>query len=820
MKASLKWLRELAPGSLTDEQIIDGLTAVGLEVEGREKRTLGPGAAQIVAARVVSREPIEGSDHLSICKVDDGQGVHQVVCGAENYQAGDVVPMARVGAVLPDGKAITKAKLRGVESEGMLCSARELGLGDDHSGLLQLPKDSQIGQPVEELLGLPDLIIEVNVTPNRPDALSHVGIAREVTALSRGALRLPAGAPREEGTATSALARVDLEDAAGCPRYVARIVEHCRIGPSPLWVQERLAGCGIRPISNAVDATNLVLLEIGQPLHAFDLDKLAGARIVVRRAKQGELLVTLDGKERALHEDDLVICDAERPVALAGVMGGLTSEVTEGTTRILVESAVFAPASVRRTSKRHGLRSEASHRFERGVDERATELAADRCAKLIAELCSGTVRPGRIDRYPAPKPLARIWVRPARVSGILGTPVAAAEIDERLASLGLVPVGGDAERRQWEAPPWRGDLTREIDCVEEIARTRGYDTIPIDIPKAGVGETAARSVESSATAAARSALSARGYDEVLNYSFCAEKDLLALTPSSSGVAKTLPLRVANPLTVEQGAMRTSLLAGLLRNAHHNLARGSDDLRLYELGRAYLPRANELHPAGPLAWPVDEPRRLAMLALGRRTMRHWSLGKAADEPLDFFELKGALEDLLESVGAKAATFAPAEAAAAPWLHPAAACAVFLGGKLVGALGQLHPEVAAHFELPAATMAAELDWEPLVAAALPVRKLHGVPRFPAVGRDLAFVVDESVPAERMLAEIQAADDKGLLESVLLFDQYKGAPVPAGKKSLAYALRLRAEGRTLTDADADGLCAAIVQRVRSALGADQRA
>ena len=819
MKISLKWLRELVTTTLSDDRIAEGLTAVGLEVEGREQRSLGA-QADVVAARVNERKPIEGSDHLSVCQVDDGTTVHQVVCGAQNYAAGDVVPMARVGAVLPGGMKIGRAKLRGVESAGMLCSARELGLGDDHSGLLQLPKDAPLGTPVAELLGLPDLILEVNVTPNRPDALSHLGIAREVAALDEGGtLRPVAPKLREEGAAASTLARVDIEDAERCPRYIARIIEGVQIGPSPLHLQERLRSCGIRPISNVVDATNLALLELGHPLHAFDLDKLAGQRIVVRRAKAGEPMTTLDGKERKLDADDLVIADGEKPVALAGVMGGQTSEVSAGTTRILLESAMFTGAGIRRTARRHGLHTEASHRFERGTDDRNAELAVDRCAELIAQLAGGTVRPGRVDRWPAPRPTARIWVRPARVSAVLGTQVSVAEVDKRLSALGLSPVDGNSEKRLWEVPSWRPDLMAEIDAVEEIARTRGYDTIPNELHKAGIGETATKTLDQIATAAARATLAARGYDEVLNYSFLAERDLLALAPPASGVAAVRPIRVANPLTLEQGAMRTSLVAGLLRNVGHNRSRGTDDLRLYELGRAYLPEGNPAHPEGLLAWPAHEPRKLALVAVGRRALRHWSLGKAADAAVGFADLKGALEDILEALGLSVPSFSPASPAEAPWLHPAAAAIFQLAGKAAGAVGQIHPQVAAHFEVPADLIVAELDWEALAAAAVSVRKLQGVPRFPAVSRDLAFLVDDAVPAAQIADLIRAADNKALLESVVLFDQYKGAPVPAGKKSLAYALSLRARDRTLTDADADALCAVVVARVKEQAGAEQR-
>src|SRR5256885_4540777 len=375
MRISVNWLRELCPTDLDVEEIARRLTLAGFEVEAIEQRTLTAG---VVSARIVAAEKVAGSDHLSVTRVDDGTASHQVICGAQNFQVGDVVPLARPGSTLPGGTRIERAKLRGIESAGMLCSARELGLSEDHSGLLLLPRDTQPGIRLGELLGLPDVVLDINVTPNRPDALSHFGIARELSAVTGATARLPPSALDDPGeSAADAVARVDLEDPERCPRYVARVIEGVRIGASPLRLQERLRICGVRPISNVVDATNLVLLELGHPLHAFDLEKLRGSRIVVRRAGEGEPMTTLDGKERKLSADDLVIADAERPIALAGVMGGATSEVGDATTRVLLESAMFEPAGIRRTSRRHALHTEASHRFERGMDDRSADAAAN-----------------------------------------------------------------------------------------------------------------------------------------------------------------------------------------------------------------------------------------------------------------------------------------------------------------------------------------------------------------------------------------------------------------------------------------------------------
>jgi phenylalanyl-tRNA synthetase beta chain len=843
MKISLNWLKELCPTSLSATEVAARLTAAGLEIEGREERGLpvqtpAPGApAGVVAAKVLVRAPIAGSDHLSLCDVDDGTQVWKVVCGADNYAAGDVVPLARIGAVLPGGMVIKQAKLRGNESSGMLCSARELGLSDDHAGLLHLSKDAKLGASVESLLGLPDTVFEVNVTPNRPDALSHLGVARELAALLGTALHTPApalGAEKIDAAApVHAKAKVEIQDTARCTRYLARVIEGVKIGPSPLELQERLRACGVRAISNVVDATNLALLELGHPLHAFDLDKLRGERIVVRRAAEGEVMKTLDGQERACTSDDLLICDGERPVALAGVMGGLTSEVSDGTVRVLLESAWFEPSGIRRTSKRLGLKTEASIRFEKGADEQGARLALDRCAELIAQLAGGQVVPGVIDVFPAPRPLAQVTVRPARVSSVLGAEITAAECEQRLSSLGLVQSGGTAEARQWTVPSWRRDLTREIDCIEEVARQRGLDSIPVVQHAAAVGETQVRSAESIATSAIRAQLSGRGFHEALNYSFVAEADLLALAAGNTlsdgakAAALARPIRVANPLASDQGAMRTSTLPGLLRNLQRNLAHGAPAVQLYELGRVYLPWPDPRHPSGKLAWPVAEPTALGMVSFGSAQARFWGdpveKAAAASEGRAFFELKGSIEELCATLGLSKVTFRPATQVEAPFLHPAAAAALLLGdgdaGVVAGVFGQLHPLVAHHFDVPAAAVVAELWAAELTSRARPAAQSHGIPRFPAVSRDLAFLVDAGLAADGLLAEIRGADAKGLLEAVELFDLYRGAQIPSGKKSLAFGLRLRAADRTLTDAEADALVAAVVARLK-AVGAEMRA
>jgi phenylalanyl-tRNA synthetase beta chain len=540
MRISLKWLSEYVdlsglPGWTQAHVPLEGaeelarrLTAVGLEVEAIERT--GANLDGVVAARIVSSEKHPDAEKLSITRIDRGEGeLLQVVCGAKNVQVGDLVPLATVGTTLPGGARIEKASLRGVESSGMLCSARELGLAEEASGLLVLPRDVKPGTPIARALGIDDVLLEVNVTPNRPDALSHVGIAREVAALLGRNVKLPAPGLVEAGAPAAGAVKVRIEAPEKCARYAARVIEGVRIGPSPLWLARRLEASGVRSLSNVVDATNYVLLELGHPLHAFDLDKVAGHEIVVRTARPGERLTTLDGKERALEPDDLLIADRDRGSALAGVMGGGDSEISAGTTRVLLESAWFEPATVRRTSRRQGLKSEASYRFERGADPGMVIPAVDRCAALIAALSGGAVRPGVVDVHPRPARAPEVRLRWRRPAEILGMEVPGAEVRRILIGLGFEERARDAEGAMFAVPSWRVDVSIEEDLIEEIVRTRGYDAIPETLPPNAV-ETPAESAEAQALARIRAALEAGGFSEAVNFSFVAARELEPFEP--------------------------------------------------------------------------------------------------------------------------------------------------------------------------------------------------------------------------------------------------------------------------------------------------
>jgi phenylalanyl-tRNA synthetase beta chain len=806
MLISLKWLAEyvdLPPA----EELARRLTAVGLEVEAVER--VGAELEGVVAARIVAAEKHPSADRLSLTRVDAGTGEPlQVICGASNWKVGDVVPLATVGARLPGGLEIQRAKLRGVDSFGMLCSSKELGLSADATGLLILPGRTKPGTPVARALELEDVIFDVNVTPNRPDALSHIGIAREVAALAGRRLRHREHRPKEGGGSARDAVRVRIEAPERCPRYAARVIEGVRIGPAPPWLARRIASCGVRSISNVVDATNFALLELGHPLHAFDLDRVAGSEIVVRTARPGETLTTLDGEARRLDPDDLVIADRERASALAGIMGGGDSEISAGTTRVLLESAWFAPAGIRRTARRHGLHTEASHRFERGADPGMVIAALDRCAALIAELGGGTVRRGAVDAHPRPirpaaVPLA--WSRPGEV---LGIPVPRQRARRILENLGFELRRSTARGAIFRAPSWRADVALEEDLIEEIARTVGYDAIPETLPAASSG-TAALAAEAQVADGARRALEAAGFSEAVNFSFVAPRDLALLPPGSGAGPAAIALK--NPISADLAVMRTSLVPSLLRNVGQNLRQRVEEVRLYELASSYHPP-----PAGYTGdLPAREEMRLAAVAFGRRSPRGWA---APTEPFDLFDLKSVAEGVIAALGISGVEWAPGGES---WLHPRSSFSLEVrasdeGREVLLTGGEIHPLAARAFDLPRGVFAFEASFAGLCRRARLVPAYRPLPRFPAVLRDLAVVVDEAVPAERVLAVVRA---EPLVEHVDLFDVYRGAPLAAGKKNLAMSIRYRAEGRTLTDLEADAAHGRIVARL-AAGGAELRA
>ncbi|MBI3073976.1 MAG: phenylalanine--tRNA ligase subunit beta [Deltaproteobacteria bacterium] len=787
MKVSFNWLKEFIELPESPDEIAERLTMAGLEAES-VTRVAAPFQGVVVAdVREVTRHP--NAEKLVVCRVFDGQGELQVVCGAPNVRAGAQVPFVRVGGFIGD-KEIRAAELRGVASHGMICSERELGLSDEHGGILILDGGTAPGSDVAPMLGFGDSILEMGLTPNRPDCLSHVGIARELGAILDREFVVTPAVLREFGAAVETLTNVEIVDVARCPRYAARVIADVVIAPSPLAMRLRLMRLGVRAINNVVDATNFVLLERGHPLHAFDLDKLAGRRIVVRTARSGETIRTLDGASRALEADDLVIADSERAQAIAGIMGGGDSEVDRATKRILLESAYFDPRAVRKTARRLGMHTEASHRFERGADPGVVVSALDRVSGLIESLAKGTTAHGVIDRYPKAIHRPPIHLRPVRVAFVLGAAPQPDFVTRSLRRLGAEDLGDN----RWEPPTYRPDLTREIDLIEEVARLWGYDNIPETLPASRPHGGACS--DESAVDQLRARLVALGFIEAVNFSFTSPT---TLDPFDGGRPR---VRLVNPLGRDYSELRTTLFPGLLQNVAFNQAASENDLRLFELGRVFTPAAGLPMPR--------ERTRLALVMTGRRAPDAWEKNAA---PLDLQDLRGVAESLLSLLGATDVVVRPSALAT---FHPRASFEFDGGAGWLLRGGELHPEIAALSGLRSKVFLLEMELSRLPARARP--KYSAIPRFPGVTRDVALVVDEAVPAGRAVG-IARAEGGGLVEAISLFDVYRGEPISTGKKSLAYQIRYRAIDRTLTDEEVNALHARIVKKLQMECGADIR-
>ncbi len=812
MRISLEWLAEYVDLDLADqtlpERLAGGLLMSGIEAEVINRP--GEWMERLIVAEVLSAEKHSNADKLKICRVHDGTEERGIVCGAPNVAAGQKVVLAPPGAVLPGGMEIKVARIRGEESQGMLCSERELGIGHDHSGIIVLDPDSERGEPAAPVLGLDDVVFEISVTPNRGDCLSVLGVAREVAALIENPLKLPVPDLKEEaGETADSLCGVKILDPDKCPRYVARVIRGVRIGPSPGWMQRRLRAAGIRPINNIVDITNYVMLSLGQPLHGFDLDKLAERRIVVRRWRREDgPFTTLDGQERKLEEDDLMICDAERPVAIGGVMGGSNSEISDATGDILLESAYFSPSTIRSTRRRLNISTEASFRFERGVDPSGALRAADWAAQLIRQYGGGRIAEGAVDVHPAPAAPIRLSLRPERVSKILGAEIGTSEIRRALESIGMSVLDSEDGRLEVEVPVFRHDIDREIDLIEEIARRWGYEKFPSSLPATAsppVPQPLPRRLEKEV----REAMISAGFFEVLNYSFVGRSGLERLGHAGEDM---VPLQ--NPLSAEMDVMRTTLLAGLIENAAMNLNRGAGDLRLFEIGRTFHRNPGEKLPI--------EVRRIAALMSDASPDVLWPGGRApgGEEvlPARLFDLKGALERMGRQIRLPGFGFVPLEGETSPF-DPNEAARVMIGDLWLGTIGGLKKAVLEAWGVKQSLFAFELDIEALGRAGSLPQRLQAVPRFPATLRDLAIVVKKEVTnatVEELLRRIGGE----WLESVVLFDIYRDAAfIGSREKSLAYSLVFRCLDRTLNDEEVDRVFWEIVRSLESQLGARLR-
>ncbi|MDD5642382.1 MAG: phenylalanine--tRNA ligase subunit beta, partial [Syntrophales bacterium] len=781
--------------TVTPAELADRLTLAGLEVEALEE--VAPDFSGVVVGRVTRVEPHPQADRLQLAEVEDGHATHRVVCGAPNLTAGRLYPFAPLGAVVSGGHKIKAAKLRGVASEGMLLAEDELGLSADHVGLMDIPQDLPLGQDFAVALNLADVVLEVAVTPNRPDCLSVLGLAREVAALLDQPLRHPEVIVAEVAEPAHPLAKVTILDTVGCPRYAARLLLDLTVGPSPFWLRRRLQLAGLRAINNLVDVTNYVLLEFGQPLHAFDFQKLRGGEIVVRRPQTGEShFVTLDDQERPLTPETLLICDRDQAVALAGVMGGLESEVTEATTQVLIESAYFDPSTIRRTSKRLGLSTEASYRFERGVDPEGTIHALERAAQLMAQVGSGRVLAGRLDVHPTPLYRPRLTLRASRANAVLGTAINQEEMHRLLRRLHLPAVKRDTDTLEVQVPPFRGDLEREIDLIEEVARLAGFEQIPVTLPR-GVLATRRPQAEARLRDEARRLLLGQGFFEAVNYSFQPER--LQTLLGDGGEA----LRLANPLSEETALLRTSLLPGLLEALRRNHLKQMQDVRLFELSKIFIPQTG-----------ADLPREeqwLSGVVCGAREGNSWLAAKA---PVDFFDLKGVVETLLQNLLIPEVSF---RGNGLPG-YLQQGTRIYSRDLEIGVLGKIAPQIGEKLDLAEPLWAFELNFQALAAAAQPFPLFTPLPRYPAAYRDIALTVPEEVPAARVAQELYYHGAPWLVEA-RLFDVYTGAPIPPGKRSLAFRLSYRDPEKTLTDEAVNRHHEALVKALQEELGAELR-
>ncbi len=792
MQIPYSWIKELVDITWSPKELAERLTLCGTQAEAAP--FVETSLESIVVGRIVEIKPVKGTDHLSTAQVNIGSEVLQVICGAPNARAEQKVVLAKVGAVLKGVGEIKKAKIRGVESYGMICSERELGLSDDHSGIMVLDKDAPVGEPVAGYLGIDDYLLKFDLTPNRGDSLSAVGIARDAAVLADKRLRKPEYIMEEIRERADSWVKISIADSEACPRYAARIIKEVKVGPSPWWIKRKLIISGIRPISNVVDITNLVMLELGHPLHAFDYNLFSGKEVLVRRAEEGEKFTTLDGKEHQLNKEVLLITDGKQGVAAAGVMGGLNSEVSDSTSEILLESAYFNPITIRRSRQRLGITTESSARFEKGADPNIVTEALNRAAYLIQEYAGGQILQGIVDCYPRKIFPLRIKLRATRVNKVLGTNITAERIKEILKGLEFEPMGD--ETPEVLVPTFRPDITREMDLIEEIARIEGYDKIPT--ADRNIGPLFTHLAEDDILRQAlRQIMTAQGYDEIYG-SGMADPRLLGVVSGFQPAVKIL-----NPIAEEMSVLQNSLIYSLLRAAAHNFAHRNLDIRLFELGKVF-------HPAAQGAPPV-ETEQLGIIVSGSSEM-HWF---AKERKYDFFDLKGALEGILAAVPLEEIEFQPDNTVP---FEAGISFSLRIGGKEVGKAGEIAADILRIFDIKQTGYVAVLDFEALLEYRKPAAEYEPLPKYPSAPRDVALIVDESVKVADLMQGIKTTGGK-LLEKVVLFDLYRGKQIGDGKKSLAFALTFRSNERSLESKEVSDIYDKITDYLKNQFKAEIR-
>jgi phenylalanyl-tRNA synthetase beta chain len=795
MRVSLNWLSEYTPITRSASELAEALTLVGLAVDAADDRFRY--LDQVRIGRVLRVDQHPGGGRLSVCQVDAGKRVLSIVCGAPNVEAGILAAVALPGAVLPNGSVLKAEVIRGQRSEGMLCSAAELELGTEADGILVFENALEVGSPLNRALGLSDPVLEIDLTPNRADCMSIIGIAREVAAIQGTPLKHPQVHLPEAGDCIHRLAAVRIDAPDHCPRYVARVLENLTIKPSPFWLQDRLLSVGLRPINNVVDVTNFVMMEYGQPLHAFDLNRLAEHCIIVRTAAQGESFVTLDQKERRLDSEMLMICDGAKPVAVAGVMGGLNSEISNETTRVLLESAWFEPVSVRKTSKKLGLSTDASRRFERGVDPSGAVRAANRAAELMAQVGGGRIVEGVIDVHPRPWVPHPLRLSAARTTRLLGVEVPPREISRLLSSIEFkVESTAVPDELEVTAPSFRVDVMRPEDLMEEVARLSGFDTIPVTFPSLPASRRPL-SPRVELRKKSKRILNGLGFTEVITYSFihpqsCDRLQLAADDPRRKTVA------LMNPLAVDQSVLRPSLLPGLLATMRFNLDQQTRRLKIFEIGKVFLNIPETDLP--------EEPEFIAGLWTGPRQALSWHGRETA---CDFYDLKGAVESLIGALKLQDVRFERMPDSDCRYIRPGHSARLIASGRELGRIGEIHPAVRSAYDLKQTGFVFELD-----AAALEVLvsktqyRLQSV-RFPVVTRDITLILDQGIDVRQILDAIDAMELEWM-ERVELFDVFSGEPIASGKRSLSFRITYRSSQRTLEDAEVNSLHHSAVNRL----------
>ena len=810
MQVSIKWLKDYVEIDEPAEKFADRLTMAGVPVERIVRAD--EGLEKVITGRIETITPHPDSDHLLVCQLNMGSAeLPQIVTGASNVREGHIVPVATVGAVLPGGKKISKGKLRGIPSNGMMCSAGELaidteGLPDEQvNGIYILPPDTPVGVPAAQVLGLDDVILEFELTANRADCFSVIGIAREVAALTGKSLRMPTIEVKETaGVRAADLVSIHIDDKELCRRFSARVLRDVKIAPTPAWMVDRLRGAGIRSINNVVDVTNFVMLELGQPLHAYDYDRIAGHTLTARRARAGEQLHTLDDSNRIAVGDELVIADSEKPAGLAGIMGGLDSEVTDQTTTVVLEAASFHGPTIRRTARRIGLRSEASGRFERGVHETETIRAVTRAAQLLTEMDACTVAEGTIDVNPAPRVPTVLTFSARAVAERIGANIPGEWMASALRSLGFIVEEQGVETYRVVVPSWRGDVTLMEDISEEVARLYGFDNIASKMPSGAVLQGSVSEMQAFVDTM-RETFASLGMTEELSFSFTSAAALDKLcVPEDSVLRRAIP--IMNPLMEEYPLVRTTLLTSILENAARNVARRNLDLRLFDIAPVFFPKAL------PVTELVEEKCKVAGLLTGRRNPIAWDTDNAM---VDFYDAKGVLEHFLSVIGVQKYTVERGEHFA---MHPGKTAFFKKGRDVIAVLGEIHPTVAANFGIGQSVYVFEMDAETLLRYRKKKATIKALPKYPASTRDLAILVDADLTTaeiERVIAKKGGSYFRG----ATLFDVYEGKQVGEGKKSMAFHLHFQSDDKTLTDEEVDAAFAAILQAAEEQLHAQLR-